>query len=377
MIDLIEYTEETSAEGVVLSLDFEKCFDRVDIKALIEALKYFGVKESFIRWTKLIYNGPVAAVSNNGFLSRWFEVTRSVKQGGPCSCYFFLAIAEVLAVELRKNPNIKGFMINEIKSILGQFADDMDLYLNDKKSVDEAIKTISTFEKSSGFKVNYDKTVLYRLGSLAKVDAQKYCAKLSWSETELNILGVNITHKIEKTIQSNYERILVKVGATLNVWRRRNLSLVGKVLIINTLAVSLFKYQMLVLPTIEESVVKKFNAIINDFFWSSRKPKISMQTLQLEKFQGGLGLVDIVLKDKSLKINWVKWINEDKYLAEFAFRKLCPVLWEDIWQVRLNQSDIKRLFVKSFWRDVLFSWSEYNMYEAASSPQDILKEMIW
>ena len=134
---------------------------------------------------------------------------------------------------------------------------------------------------------------------------------------------------------------------------------------------------MLVLPTIEESVVKKFNAIINDFFWSSRKPKISMQTLQLEKFQGGLGLVDIVLKDKSLKINWVKWINEDKYLAEFAFRKLCPVLWEDIWQVRLNQSDIKRLFVKSFWRDVLFSWSEYNMYEAASSPQDILKEMIW
>ena len=268
VIDLIEYTEETSAEGVVLSLDFEKCFDRVDIKALIEALKYFGVKESFIRWTKLIYNGPVAAVSNNGFLSRWFEVTRSVKQGGPCSCYFFLAIAEVLAVELRKNPNIKGFMINEIKSILGQFADDMDLYLNDKKSVDEAIKTISTFEKSSGFKVNYDKTVLYRLGSLAKVDAQKYCAKLSWSETELNILGVNITHKIEKTIQSNYERILVKVGATLNVWRRRNLSLV-------VLNIGLIRMNILMLDTRNVEQTKDVRMYIEEFIL------VDLDTLEL------------------------------------------------------------------------------------------------
>ena len=49
----------------------------------------------------------------------------AIKQGGPCSSYYFL----VLALELRNDVNVQGIFLNDLKKFLGQFADDMDLYL--------------------------------------------------------------------------------------------------------------------------------------------------------------------------------------------------------------------------------------------------------
>ena len=102
IFDLIEYAQEENIPGVILSMDFEKCFDRVETAALLKALRYFGAEESFLKWMQVLYTDPIAAVANNGFLSSWFRVTRSIKQGGPNSAYYFLVIAEVLAIELRK-----------------------------------------------------------------------------------------------------------------------------------------------------------------------------------------------------------------------------------------------------------------------------------
>ena len=55
ILDIMEYAHETDMPGVILSMDFEKCFDRVDIDALIQSLKYFGIGSSFVKWTKTIY----------------------------------------------------------------------------------------------------------------------------------------------------------------------------------------------------------------------------------------------------------------------------------------------------------------------------------
>ena len=173
IIDILDQIEDEDSEGIILSIDFRKCFDLVETSALIEALKFFGAGESFIRWTKLIYTDAIAAISNNGILSKWFRVTRSVKQGRPNSAYYFLVIAEVLAIQLRKNPNISGIMMNQIRKLLGQFADDMDLYMKNLKDCEEALKVITNIRTVSGFQINYDKTTLYRLGSLKNSDAEK------------------------------------------------------------------------------------------------------------------------------------------------------------------------------------------------------------
>ena len=90
ILELVDLTVDNDIPGVVLSIDFMKCFDYLEIDALIQALKYFQFGESFIQWVKVIYNNPVSCVTNQGEVSNWFKVSRCVKQGRPCSPYFFL-----------------------------------------------------------------------------------------------------------------------------------------------------------------------------------------------------------------------------------------------------------------------------------------------
>ena len=115
----------------------------------------------------------------------------------------------------------------------------------------------------------------------------------------------------------------------------------------------------------------------NSFIWDAKRPKLSIQTLQHQKSEGGLNLVDLRLKDNSLKINWIKWIQEDNLLQELAFRKLSTTLRNDIWYCNLKTEDIVQLFVDSFWRDVLIAWSKVNYQKQVCDNNEIKKQIIW
>ena len=269
--------EKQDVAGVIVSVDFMKCFDRVEIPALISAMSYFNIGESYQKWIKTVYHKSKSCVTNQGFFMPWFSVTRSVKQRGPNSPYLFLLSAEFLAIELRKNPKIKGFMVKEIMRLFGQYADDMDLYLlGDKTSLQEAISTFHNFERQSGFKINYEKTTVYRIGSLRNSQAKYYSRnELNWVNTEINVLGVFVTDNKCELQKLNYEPIVKKADATLKRWADRNLSLMGKILIVNMLIGSLFVYKMSVLPAITQDIIQRMNKMIHAFLWNGKKAKIS------------------------------------------------------------------------------------------------------
>ena len=72
----------------------------------------------------------------------------------------------------------------------------MDVLLEDMdESVTEVLKTLKWFQKQSGFTVNYDKTTLYRIGSLNQAKAGSYVMvdgmnKIKETDDPINILGV-------------------------------------------------------------------------------------------------------------------------------------------------------------------------------------------
>ena len=115
----------------------------------------------------------------------------------------------------------------------------MDIFSSGEEQELEAIcKELTDFQKQSGFLVSYDKTTLYRIGSLRHSDAMLYnIDQYSWSNTEIMVLGVTITH--DEIIKKNYEPLLEKGKNILNSWCNRGLSLQGKVNVINTLVASL------------------------------------------------------------------------------------------------------------------------------------------
>lgn len=64
---------------VVISLDAEKAFDRVEWAYLFECLRAFGFGPTFIAWIKLLYASPKASVVTNGKRSEFFSLSRGTR----------------------------------------------------------------------------------------------------------------------------------------------------------------------------------------------------------------------------------------------------------------------------------------------------------
>ena len=101
IIDLSMIMKHEKKEGILLSCDFLKCFDRVEFVCIRQSLKYFGFGDYLVNWVSLLYSDFYVQVQNNGNFSEELKVTRSIHQGGCCSAELFLICAETLAHELR------------------------------------------------------------------------------------------------------------------------------------------------------------------------------------------------------------------------------------------------------------------------------------
>ena len=89
--------------------------------------------------------------------------------------------------------------------------------------------------------MNYDKTKIYRLGSLRKSDAKLITQNtVTWTNDPINILGIWVTDDVNEAMNLNFDPLVEKTKIILNSWKSRNLTLIGKILVLNTLIASLF-----------------------------------------------------------------------------------------------------------------------------------------
>ena len=377
IFELMRFTEQNDISSFILSLDFQKCFDKIEFCALYGALEYFQFGDYVTNWTKILYSGFQVNTQNNGFFSKRISIQRGIHQGGPCSSLYFLICAELMAIMLRTDKNIKGIPVKDFINTLGQYADDADIYsLFEKKSFESIFQCLERFRAMSGFSLNYDKTSIFRIGSIRNTNAMLISQRVvSWTNDPLNILGVWISNNEDETMDLNYQPLLSKTKSLIHDWTKRSLSLHGKVLIINTLVSSLFVYRMMVLPAMSETIRKELRNLIIDFIWNGAKPKISHGILTLSKKDGGLNLCDLDIKDKALKIGWIQILYSDVKLANIVYENICPLLREKIWLCNLEKRDINDITTDKFWREVLHAWNQYK--RLADNLSTVNEEILW
>ena len=382
LVDLLGYIEKEHISAVLITVDFEKCFDSISHDALSGALRYFNIGEYIISWIQLVYKGFKLCVTNNGYLSEYFIQERGVHQGCGLSGPAFLYCAELMAERITSNTRIQGIKIGEDVELLSQYADDTSIVtLYSQDSIEAIIEEFDSLYKNTGLKVNYDKTVIYPVGAAQNKRQRMYLSrKFKWSHSTIDILGLLINiGDLDDKANVNMDKVIQKATNILQSWQKRCSSLQGKITVINALVASLFVYLMQILPTINHEVESTINRLITSYIWNGRKPKIKLEYLTQEKASGGRKLVNILAHDKALKLQWIpRLITGDHVLTTLAFYHMnVKIKNELIWECNFSKKDVKQFKCNNkFWESVLMAWAEYN-FNHPNTVQEYANQVIW
>jgi exonuclease III len=96
-----DYVEQKQMGCGIVSLDFEKAFDRVEHTFLQRVLHAFGFGDTFCNWVDAIYTNIYSSVIVNNFVSNPFLLTRGVRQGCSLSPLLFVLVLEPLLIKIR------------------------------------------------------------------------------------------------------------------------------------------------------------------------------------------------------------------------------------------------------------------------------------
>ena len=117
---------------------------------------------------------------------------------------------------------------------------------------------------------------------------------------------------------------------------------------------------MMTMSEIPDKCVKELEKDFEKFIWNGHRPKIPLKTLKLSVKNGGCNLVDVKLKDRSLKIIWKRLIESDKKFANLVYDAIDPALGKDIWECDMDENTIRNFFsqIPDIWKNVLKVWNE-------------------
>ena len=144
---------------LIISIDADKAFDKIQHPFLIKTLSKVGIEGAFLNIIKAIYGQPTANIILNGQKLRAFPLRSGTRQGCPLSPLLFNIVLEVLATAIRQKKEIKGIQIGKEEMKLSLFADDMIVYMeNPIDSTKKLLDPVNEFGKTAGYKVNTQKS---------------------------------------------------------------------------------------------------------------------------------------------------------------------------------------------------------------------------
>ena len=80
---------------MVISIDAEKAFDKIQCSFMIKTLKKIGMEGTFLNIVKVIYDKPIANIILNGGKLKAFPIRSGIRQGCPLSPLLFNIVLDV------------------------------------------------------------------------------------------------------------------------------------------------------------------------------------------------------------------------------------------------------------------------------------------
>ena len=118
------------------------------------------------------------------------------------------------------------------------------------------------FKEISGLSVNYAKSQVIWIGS-KRNSLEKLVdnSDLVWNKTNFKVLGIEFNINLEGMVNLNYNRKITSIKNLLKHWKRRNLTPMGRITVIKSLAISQIVHLFISLPNPSTYIVNQLNCL--------------------------------------------------------------------------------------------------------------------
>ena len=200
---------------------------------------------------------------------------------------------------LRDESQIKGLELPIGVVSLLLYADDVTGLVPDVESANLFFTIVKIFGQYSRLVLNMSKTEALWIGENPSCELNSI--GVSCNKQAIKILGVFISNDIDLNLK---ERINT-IRSVINNWKRRNLTLIGEIVVLKTFIISQFQYVLSAIH-IPEKNIKEINYIMFSFLWNGKKPKIKKSLLCQPRSNGGLSAPDLKLIMLASRHRWLK-----------------------------------------------------------------------
>jgi hypothetical protein len=175
VLALHEVLHETKRKGecrVVLKLDFENAYDKVNWSFLRQCLVLRGFSETWCGWVQKVVQDRTIAIKLNDMVGPYFQSFKGVRHGDPLSPLLFNLGVDCLTrmvVRAQQNNLIIGLIKHLIPGgvVILQYAYDTIMCLEHNVEKTRNLKLLLyMFEQLSGLKINFDKIEIIVVGGM-------------------------------------------------------------------------------------------------------------------------------------------------------------------------------------------------------------------
>ena len=227
--------------------------------------------------------------------------------------------------------------------------------------------------------MNIEKTRVIWLGSM-KGSELKYCQdlNLNWDQGHFTNLGVKFSINLNEIIDINFTQKIREIKNLLLQWSKRNLTPIGKITVLKTLALSKINHLFLALPNPPAHILKEINTLFFNFVWNGSKDRIKRKILIQDYNLGGLRMINVNYFSEALKITWLRRLLNAE---DSKWTNILTTQWKeckDFYKFGTDFISTNLHNLNPFWCDVFKSWIDFlKRYNVVHGVFDFLTQPIW
>ena len=193
-----------------------------------------------------------------------------------------------------------------------------------------------------------------------------------------NILGICFGYDERQRNNLNFSQTLKSIKESINVWKWRGLSLLGRIQIVKTFAIPKLMFKASVIPVSKE-LIKEANSVLYNFVWNG-KDRVKRLALISDIEMGGHKMLDIQSMICAKRVTCLKKLLKD-YSSPWKTildKLLLPIGGRFVLHCNFQTSKLK-INPPAYYKEgqhIISAWSEVNG-KTPSCYEEIISKIIW